>query len=196
MTGTVHVLPLSQTLPYDQAFYDRQAENQRVALLSDSAEFIGRAAAEDNEDNVRGRVSVIAGVSSLSGTAGGSQTVALMRFVGSNTVVRVGDTVEWANPSLNVVHTVTFGPEPANPVPASPDVTLDADGIRHAVISSPNASVNSGFLLQENQETIGLPQWPLDFTRFRVTFTAPGTFNYICAIHDVVGMVGKVVVVP
>jgi len=34
----------------------------------------------------------------------------------------------------------------------------------------------------------------LDFTRFRVTFTAPGTFNYICALHDDLGMKGTVIV--
>ncbi|HEY3437632.1 MAG TPA: plastocyanin/azurin family copper-binding protein [Actinotalea sp.] len=31
---------------------------------------------------------------------------------------------------------------------------------------------------------------------FTVTFTAAGTFHYICAIHDDMGMVGDVVVVP
>ena len=36
----------------------------------------------------------------------------------------------------------------------------------------------------------------LDFTRFRVTFTAPGTFNYICGLHDTLGMIGTVIVRP
>jgi plastocyanin len=30
---------------------------------------------------------------------------------------------------------------------------------------------------------------------FTVKFTAEGTFRYICALHDYMGMVGKVVVV-
>ena len=33
-------------------------------------------------------------------------------------------------------------------------------------------------------------------TRFRVTFTQPGVYNYICALHDDVGMVGQIVVLP
>jgi plastocyanin len=33
-------------------------------------------------------------------------------------------------------------------------------------------------------------------TRFRVTFNTPGTFNYICALHDEEGMVGRVIVRP
>jgi plastocyanin len=31
-------------------------------------------------------------------------------------------------------------------------------------------------------------------TRFRVTFTTPGTFNYRCILHDNLGMVGRVIV--
>jgi len=73
-------------------------------------------------------------------------------------------------------------------------VTLDSDGIRHAVVSSPNDNVNSGFIGSPNQETVGQPQGPIDFTRFRVTFTAPGTFNYICALHDELGMKGMIIV--
>jgi plastocyanin len=31
-------------------------------------------------------------------------------------------------------------------------------------------------------------------TRFRVTFTTPGTFQYICSLHDDLGMKGAVTV--
>jgi plastocyanin len=31
-------------------------------------------------------------------------------------------------------------------------------------------------------------------TRFRVTFTKPGIFNYRCVLHDDLGMVGQVIV--
>jgi plastocyanin len=117
-----------------------------------------------------------------------------MRFLGTTTVVHVGDTVEWTNLSTPVFHTITFGTEPANDMPPSSGVTVDVDGVRHAVISSPDDNVNSGFLGAPNQETVGQPQGPLDSTRFRVTFTAPGTFNYICAIHDDVGMKATVIV--
>jgi len=54
--------------------------------------------------------------------------------------------------------------------------------------------VNSGVIGSPNQETVGTFESPLDFTRFRVTFTAPGTFNYICALHDELGMKGTVIV--
>jgi plastocyanin len=37
---------------------------------------------------------------------------------------------------------------------------------------------------------------PFNATYFRVTFTGPGTYNYKCALHDNLGMVGQVVVLP
>jgi plastocyanin len=73
---------------------------------------------------------------------------------------------------------------------------LDADGARHATISSPSDIVHSGFIVAAPQERIGLAQAPLSVTRFRVTFTQPGDFNYKCSLHGGLGMVGEVIVVP
>jgi plastocyanin len=46
------------------------------------------------------------------------------------------------------------------------------------------------------QDQVGLPQNNLTKTEFRVTFTKPGTYKYICALHDALGMKGKVIVLP
>jgi plastocyanin len=183
--------------PY-QAFYDRQADNERAELLSDASSL------EDRGNSTAQRTSekeVTAGIAEIVGNGGGSHTVAVMRFLNGDyteerprTFVHVGDTVQWTNLGGSAAHTVTFGKEPADLMPPSLGVTLDSDGVRHAIISSPSADVNSGFLWVPNQERIGFPQLPLDATRFRVTFTTPGTFNYICGLHDDLGMVGTVVV--
>ena len=191
MTGTVHVLNLWESLPHDQAFYDRQAQEEQAELLADASGLAGRGNAEAQRTSAHG---VTAGISAITASGGGSFMAAVWRFLGDTTVVRVGDTVEWTNLSPTAVHTVTFGAEPANLAPPSPVVTLDSDGVRHAAINSPNESINSGFLIMPNQETVGLSQWPVEITRFRVTFMAPGTFNYVCGIHDF--LVGRVVVVP
>ena len=191
MTGAIHVLPLSETLPYDQAYYDSQASGQGSELLSEGYSLQNR---EDNKRR-RGSPSVVtAGVGEIRANGGGSQTIAVMRFLGAPTVVHVGDTVEWTNPAAPAFHTLTFGTEPANDMPPSAAVTMDMDGVRHATVSSPTDSVNSGYIGAPNQETVGQPQAALDFTRFRVTFTTPGTFNYTCALHDEIGMVGTVIV--
>jgi plastocyanin len=73
-------------------------------------------------------------------------------------------------------------------------VTVDPDGARHATINSLADSVHSGLITQAPQERTGLAQaLP---TRFRVTFTNPGTYPYICAFHDTIGMIGQVIVLP
>jgi plastocyanin len=187
----VHVLNVSQILPHDQAFYDREGDSERTELLSDASRLEGRgfaAAAGTPGDEVS------AGIAEIVGTGGGVHTSAVMRFQRETIIVRVGDTVEWTNLGAAVNHTVTFGVEPADLVPPSPGVTVDADGGRHAIISSPAVNVNSGFLGPAPQDRVGLAQSPAGVTRFRVTFTAPGTFNYICGLHDDLGMVGKVIV--
>ncbi|MDR3700397.1 MAG: plastocyanin/azurin family copper-binding protein [Candidatus Sulfopaludibacter sp.] len=190
MTGAIHVLPLSAPLPYDQAFYDRQAGIDRAGLLADAIGLEGLG----YFDALQTAHEVTAGISAVLATGGGSETTSVMRFLGPTMVVHVGDTVEWTNLATPPFHTITFGTEPANLMPPSPGVTLDPDGVRHGVVGSVNDSVNSGFIGAPNQETVLQPQSPLDFTRFRVTFTAPGTFNYICGLHDVLGMKGTVIV--
>ena len=191
MTGAIHVLPALETLPHDQGFYDREGAAERTGLLSETDALNGDGNSETVETSSN---AVTAGVAAVHSNGGGSQTASVMRFFGDKILVRVGDTVEWTNRATPVAHTVTFGIEPFNDMPPSPSVTVDEDGARHAVLGSPNDSVNSGFLGVLVQETVGSPEPPLDVTRFRVTFTAPGVFNYYCALHDDLGMKGTVVV--
>jgi plastocyanin len=194
MTGVVHVLNPSEELPHDQAFYDREANRERAELLSDASRLEGRGTAIARQTSGE---EVTAGISEVVATTGGGvHSAAIMRFLPGTMVVRVGDTVEWTNLGPVVPHTVTFGTEPANLMPPSAGVTVDSDGARHAVIGSPTDNVNSGFLVAPPQERVGLAQSPLGVTRFRVTFTSPGTFNYICGLHDNLGMVGTVIVHP
>jgi plastocyanin len=61
-------------------------------------------------------------------------------------------------------------------------------------MSSLSETANSGLLVLAFQDRPMLPQSPLGVTRFRVTFTVPGTFNYICSLHDNLGMKGTVIV--
>src|SRR6516164_2509678 len=97
---------------------------------------------------------------------------------------------------LPTPHTITFGTEPANLIPPSPNVSVDADGARHGVLTSTSDNLHSGFIQAAPQDRIGLAQAPPGITRFRVTFTKLGVYPYICASHDGLGMKGKVVVLP
>jgi plastocyanin len=193
MTGVVHVLNFSESLPHDQDFYDREAQRESAALLAEASRIEGWHLLGDR-DRVQNS-SVAAGTGEVVTTTGaGSQTASLMRFLRHTIVVRVGDTVEWTSLDPSINHTVTFGAEPADPRPPSPDVQPTSDGARQAVIGSQADSVNSGFLFPAPQDRPGLPQSPPGVTRFRVTFISPGTFHYICAIHDELGMKGRVIV--
>ena len=118
------------------------------------------------------------------------------RFSNHNIQIRAGQTVEWDNHDAVTPHTITFGAEPVDLVNPSADVTVDQDGARHAVIDSISDSTHSGFIVAAPQERLGLPQAPLGVTRFRVTFPNAGTYPYICALHEILGMKGQVVVSP
>lgn len=193
MTGVIHVKNGSEVLPHDQAFYDHEAQSQAQTLLADASR--RRAAAPSEETAEMNAVAAGAG-EVVTTTGAGSQTASLMRFLRDVIVIRVGETVEWSSLDPSINHTVTFGTEPADPRPPSANVLADADGARHAVIGSASDSVNSGFLSPAPQDRAGLAQSPPGVTRFRVTFTSPGTYEYICAVHDQLGMTGTVIVHP
>jgi len=195
MTGVVHVLDLATPLPHDQTFYDEQAEKEQHELLSDASHLEGRARAIARRT---ADTEVAAGISEVVATTGGGlHTSSVMRFLQDRIEVHVGDTVEWTNFAPGTNHTVTFGTEPADPfAPPSSNVTMDADGTLHASIGSSSDAVHSGLFGPAPGERAGVAQAPLGVTRFRVTFTAPGTFDYICALHDNEGMIGTVVVQP
>lgn len=233
MNGTIHVLDPSVALPYDQAFYDRQAQSEQRALLTDNdhsqADDMQHMAGASHADMVSVRIlaannraqtgsrklaassgahmsataHVTAGVGEVVSTTGGVQTSSLVRFVKGKIVVHVGDTVEWGNHDPQEPHTMTFGPPPANIFAPSPNVTMDPDGGLHATLSSPSDSAHSGFILQPLPDQPGLPvnsnpdnAIAANPTIFRVTFAGPGTYNYVCVLHDNLGMGGQVVVLP
>jgi plastocyanin len=203
MNGTIHVLHPSEVLPHDQDYYDVKAAEQRHALLTDIESHMKMSADPDNDgddDTVRvihGNKRVTAGVGEISSTPGGAQTASLVRFLKGTITIDAGDTVEWSTHDPEEPHTITFGNEPGNPFPPSPNVTVDSDGARHAIITSPSDSVHSGFIEATLTDDPGLlPQNPLDFTRFRVTFKQPGTYKYRCVLHDNLGMVGTIIVAP
>lgn len=204
MTGMVHVLSAGQPLPHDQDFYKSQAASQRHNLLRDRDARSGEEFGEDDSDDSEGVNSsgddnrIITGTGELVSTTGGIQSVSVMRFMQPSITIHAGETVEWD--SLDVSgHTITFGQEPLNVSPATPpsaNVFVDPDGARHAIVSSISDSVHSGFIAQAAHERTGVAQAPAGVTQFRVTFTNPGKYPYICAFHDELGMKGEVIVLP
>ena len=193
MTAVVHVLDTSKPLPHSQEFYDQEARDQAKALLSDQ---------DRNSDRDKLHAShhhsphVIAGDGEITSRDGGTQTLSVMRFDHDKLIIHAGQTVEWENDDPEDPHTITFGTEPLDLFDPSANVSVDLDGARHAVIHSTSDSVHSGFIAAPPQDRIGLPQSPFAATKFRITFTHPGRYPYICALHDELGMKGEIIVLP
>ena len=204
MTGIVHVLEAADPLPHDQGFYNKQAGGESQALLTDvevasiRTQVIHKHADSESLDAHSHSHEVVTGGGEMVSTAGGFQSVSRMRFMSPTITIHAGETVEWFSDDVSG-HTITFGQEPPNPTPATPpsaNVFLDPDGARHAIITSTSDNVHSGFIAQAPQERTGLAQAPAGVTRFRVTFKNAGTYPYICAFHDDIGMKGEVIVLP
>ncbi|HEX6463854.1 MAG TPA: plastocyanin/azurin family copper-binding protein [Vicinamibacterales bacterium] len=193
MTGTIHVVKATDPLPHEQPYYDAQAEDQADHLLSE--------ADHDGHHDHGGWMhaaerAITVGDGEVLSNGGGKSTAALMRFTDSSVTVHVGDTVEWENRDPATPHTITFGIEPPDnllPIP-SPDVTRDEDGVRHATLNHPGDSTHSGFIVAAPEEVPLSPTPPPGPTTFRVTFKSAGTYPFICALHDGLGMKGEIIV--
>ena len=212
MTGVIHVLAKSATLPHDQKFYTKQAADQTKELLADTDGTSGHGNMGNMGGNdhggmgdmndewsasvIPGKAQVAAGWGEMNGNGGGFQATSVLRFMNGTVKVHAGDTVEWTVKDEATPHTVTFGTEPANPGPPSSNVTMDADGALHTTLHFVGESAHSGIIGAAPMNQIGVPQSPPGVTRFRVTFLHAGTYDYICALHDDLGMVGKVIVLP
>lgn len=206
MFGVIHVLDPALPLPHDQAFYDEQAKDQLQALLEDADRHQHHAEHQHSLDDmfyakVTQTKSVTAGIGEIAATPGGQQSFSLVRFLNGNVTIHARDTVEWSNLDPEIGHTITFGAVPQDLIDpsCSPNcvVSADPDGTPHATITSTQQNVHSGLIAALLEDEPGVPQGPVfPPTRFRITFTAPGTYPYVCAFHDNLGMDGRVVVLP
>ena len=207
MFGVIHVLDPALPLPYGQAFYDEQAQEQLKTLLEDGdrhqhhTEHLHSIAGIFSGKVNSQTKSVTAGVGEIVATAGGQQSFSLVRFINGAVTIHAGDTVEWTNLDPEIGHTITFGTVPQDLIDpsCSPNcvVSTDPDGALHATITSTQQNIHSGLVAALLEDEPGVPQGPVSPpTRFRVTFTTPGTYPYVCAFHDNLGMAGQVIVLP
>jgi plastocyanin len=203
MNGTVHVLARNNanaaTL-HSQRFYDEQAGDESSDLLRD------RDNQKEESSDTPGH-QVLAGIGEIAATGGGTQYRAVVRFLSPTIRIHKGESVTWTNLDPTEPHTVTFGTEPNGFVPTTQvDLgTPTADGTLTGVINTTSDFLNSGFLQAQAPDRtapgLGTPpsgdtQLPPGKTRITITFNNPGIYRYHCALHDVDGMVGKVIVLP
>jgi plastocyanin len=118
-----------------------------------------------------------------------------MRFAPSDLNVSVGDTVEWSSPTAHNFHNVLFGEEPealvAEPQPAGPPkIYFNSD------IALPSGDADyDGSGLYSSGLLVGSEDPPEAGVRsYSLSFSQPGRFEYICAVHYHNGMDGRIVV--
>jgi plastocyanin len=108
-----------------------------------------------------------------------------MRFTPDPLTIHTDDTVVWTQMNSMMIHTVTF-PVAGQPVPEFilPNLSINPAAAAPAGGSVYNGTdfFNSGVLSPGQNYTL--------------TFTNPGTYDYLCLIHDEMGMKGKVIVLP
>lgn len=126
-----------------------------------------------------------------------TQTAAYMRFTPSDITIHAGDTVTWQQNSAVSPHTFTLTSGAKDPdlvvaLPQSsgppklilnPQVLLPAGGSTYAG----QGIFSSGFVPGTQDSTPGPRTYSLKFSR-------PGTYEYICMLHDDMGMSGHITV--
>jgi plastocyanin len=127
----------------------------------------------------------------------GEHDLSLMRFVPGDLEIRVGESVAFTNRDASQMpHTVTFRAGRPSPEMITPQPQPDGPPLlvfNPAVIEPRGAAdafkgdeyLNSGMLVQGGADK-----------PFTVTFTQPGTYDYICALHENMGMKGTITVLP
>jgi plastocyanin len=181
MSGTVVVNGPGQTGADTQTSADARARDEVNATLGKDA--ISVIMSNAGELPAEG---VTAGLAMGAGTA----TVDVQRFFPPRVSIHAGDSLTWINKS-QAPHTVTFlGDQPPPPVvvvqpqpQGPPRFQLNPDMLLPA--GNPNAYDGSGYLNSGFTE-------PGPNGTFTVTFTQPGTYDYLCLLHE--NMVGTVVV--
>jgi plastocyanin len=134
---------------------------------------------------------VYAGVGKL--VPGGS--IELMAFKPQKLTVKIGTTVTWQINSPMEIHNMVFGPDdyvkqslktldliplaPGQPNQVWPFFFFGTDPFQSGVYTYNGTNHGNGFLVTP---LLGPVASPLAHT-FKITFTAPGSFKYFCAIH-------------
>jgi len=156
MIGHVHVRPAGTPYPFTQADYNRQAQQDGLALINDGRNLQNHANSISDNHHV---------------TVGATDGQAMvMLFMPGNINIRVGDTVKFINRTpIDDPHTVTFGPSPTE----FPPVTTY--GTPSNFTGQP---LNSGLLGTHTNwisQTVG--------NVYTVTFEKAGTYQFYCDIH-------------
>jgi plastocyanin len=189
----VTVVPQGSSGPTSQADIDAAASAQRTTLINAGVQALNtfpltQTKLSDGSTNW----GVTAGGYGLD-TLDPDGVTDIAQFTPSGLSVNTGDTVTWTN-DTGTFHTITFlsgGPDIPLLLPIAatgggpPNFEINPSALEPAGGPTYDGTgyVNSGFLDTEVS--------PFGST-FSLTFTKAGTYQYICHLHDQVGMIGTI----
>jgi plastocyanin len=220
MTGRVEVVEAGAADLTTQADVDRAVASDRARMETQSAEIIATRSAPTVLDRPDGTRTWFV----RAGTNRRDQRLDILAFLPGDVTIRQGDSIAWYT-DHPIPHTVTFpaagadepafvmiqlpngtllpAPELGQPIPPEIGILLaEAGGPPRLVIgpggipSRPSPSYdgqsfyNSGLMGDHPGMLIPTEQvWMLTFDR-------PGVYEYLCVLHDPLGMEGTVTVTP
>jgi plastocyanin len=127
----------------------------------------------------------------------GDGKISRMRFIPTNITIKAGDSIEWIRNDVEMPHTVSFlsgGKEPELVLPepqerGPPKFVLNPVVLMPAGGNTYNGTgyFNSGIIWGSRVPMPG----PSNYT---LSFDKPGTYDYICILHDYMGMKGRITV--
>lgn len=129
----------------------------------------------------------------------GNGIISWMRFVPTNLTIYAGDTVEWTRNDVEMPHTVTFlsGGEEPDLFLMEPQQKGPQEFVLNPIVQAPAGGkiysgkgyFNSGVVWGEMVPLPGPSSYAL-------TFDTPGIYDYLCVLHDYMGMKGRLTVIP
>jgi plastocyanin len=192
MQGTIEVVPADAADVPSQAEIDKQAKAEADHLLAliDKARGLGKTIRSEPGPHGTTFWFVRAGAFDVSADIRGQ----LFDFLPKNLSVKAGDTVIWESVD---VHAITFNPIPpvpepfiVKPQPGGPPFLVQNPKVfkpsKPAQVYDPAQYFNSAVLGMVTP--VG--------TSWALTFDKPGVHEYICPLHEPMGMKGTITVVP
>jgi len=191
MKGAVVVQPVGTPYPKTQQEIDLEAAEQ---LAKDKEAALS---AVPEASNVTVRMGSNGTMVHEVNMGYGDGYISWMRFIPTNLIIYAGDSVEWMQKDADTPHTVTFvsgGEEPemvlVEPqefgppkLVLNPLVLLPAGGNTY----DGQGYCNSGFIWGTKDPLPGPRNYSLVFSK-------PGSYSYLCVLHDTMGMRGQITV--
>ena len=197
MKGTITVNPAGSPRPKTASEYEVEGDDHGALHETNAQPFFDGLQVPDEVTNPDGS----RGFTVLAGATDGENGNDFYRFIGGeNLTVRAGDEITWTmeENASDVPHTVTFlsgaeapglilrEPQPEGPPKLFANPEVGAPAPEPAEPYAGTGYFNSGRLVAGGEG----PQ------SFALTFTEPGTYEYLCLVHDPAGMNGTITVLP